>query len=177
MSWNPFTLMANLITELRANTIAVAANTAAVRQLDTHIGILIMEADELNVKLAKLLDRLRDLPDPGPLSLTVTQELGTMLQFKIVLPALPDPPGDIASGLLKVTIGDGAEQSFATAKDQLEVPGLEGEQGQAVNASFVYIDDAGNPSADSSKLENIILADTIPPPSPGVLGLSVTAEV
>ena len=85
--WNPFTLMASLITELRNNTVATAANTAAVRQLNTNLGILIAEADELNVKLAKLLDRLRDLPDPGPISLTVTQENGTMLTFTITLPA------------------------------------------------------------------------------------------
>ena len=174
--WNPFTLMASLITELRNNTVATAANTAAVRQLNTNLGILIAEADELNVKLAKLLDRLRDLPDPGPISLTVTQENGTMLTFTITLPALPDPPGDIVSGLLRVTVGDGAEQSFETTKEQTEVAGLTGEQGQAVNADFVWIDDAGNKSANPSKLENVILADTIPPPDAGALGLVVTAE-
>lgn len=177
MSWNPFTIMANLITELRNNTAALAANTATNRQLLSAIGLLAMEVDELNTKLAKLLDRLRDLPDPGPISLTVTQESGTMLQFKITLPALPDPAGDIVSGLLRLTIGDGAEQSIETTKEQTEVTGLSGEQGQAVNASFVWIDDAGNQSANPSKLENVILADTIPPPDAGVLGLSVTAEV
>lgn len=175
--WNPFTLMANLITELRNNTAATAANTATNRQLLSGIGLLVMEVDELNAKLAKLLDRLRDLPDPGPISLTVTKELGTMLQFKITLPALPDPPGDIVSGLLKVTIGDGPEQSFPTEKDQTEVTGLSGEQGQAVNAQFAWIDDANNPSANPSKFENVILADTIAPPDPGALGLVVTAEV
>lgn len=175
MSWNPFTIMANLITELRNNTLATAANTQSLRQLNTNIGILIAEADELNVKLAKLLDRLRDLPDPGPISLTVMKELDSMLQFKITLPALPDPPGDIVSGLLRVTVGDGAEQSFETTKEQTEVAGLSGEQGQAVNADYFYIDDAGNQSS-ASKLENMILNDTIAPPQPGALGLVVTAE-
>lgn len=175
--WNPFTIMASLIQALRENTVATAANTQAVRQLKTNLDVVVLQIDELTSQLAELLDHLRDLPDPGPIFLTATQEIDSMLQFKIVLPALPDPPGDIVSGLLRVTVGDGPEQSFETTKEQAEVAGLSGEQGQAVNASFVWIDDAGNASANPSVLENVILADSIAPPSPGALGLSVTAEV
>lgn len=99
-----------------------------------------------------------------------------MLNFKILLPALPPEPNDIASGELTLTVGSGEAQVIATAKDQVEVVGLAGNEGEAVNASFVYIDDAGNRSANASVMPTVVLADTIPPPDAGVLGLMITGE-
>lgn len=183
MSWNPFKLMANLITELRnnttataANTSALAANTAVNRQLLTAIGFLEMELDELNAKVAKLLDRLRDLPDPGPISLSVYLEDGSMLVFKINLPALPDPAGDIVSGELTVTIGDAAPVVIPTTSGQAFVDELRGVQGSTVSASFAWVDDANNRSAHPSSIDGVVLNDTIPPSDPGALSLKVTRE-
>ncbi len=188
--WNPFKAMANLITELRNNTTATAANTAALadsaaaladntatnRQLLSALGLMTVEVDELNVKLAKLLDRLRDLPDPGPISLSVYLEDGSMLVFKINLPALPDPPGDIVSGELTVTIGGASPVVIPTTSGQAVVDELRGNQGDSVTASFAWVDDAGNRSVHPSSIDGLVLNDTIPPPDPGALSLEVTRE-
>jgi len=94
---------------------------------------------------------------------------------KISLPPAPPEPNDIVSGELTVKIGDSAEQTIATTKEQTEVTGLEGAQGDRVLASFAYIDDADNPSEHPSTVD-VVLSDTVPPADPGTLGLTVTGE-
>lgn len=131
---------------------------------------------DLNIKIQKLLDRLRNLPDPGQISLSVTSENGTMLTFKIKLPPLPDDPGDIVSGELTIAVGAGEQQVIATTKEQTEVVGLTGQQGEQVNASYAFVDDAGNRSAHPSAIAGLVLSDTIPPADPGALALEVTGE-
>lgn len=98
-----------------------------------------------------------------------------MLTFKINLPAEPTEPNDIASGELTVTIAGGTPTVMPTAKGQIEVVGLTGNQGDSVEVTFAYIDDAGNRSVQPSGL-NVVLSDTIPPANPGTLSLEVTAE-
>ena len=175
MFWNPFKAMSNLIAAIKANTEALKASTLASTEqtlaLDQNSAI----CARTNMLLEKLLDSLRNLPDPGPISLTVTKENGTMLLFKINLPALPDDASDIVSGELKLKIGDADEQTIATTKEQTTVEGLSGDAGQTVNASFAYVDGAGNRSVHPSPL-SVVLADTIPPPDAGVLGLEVTGQ-
>jgi hypothetical protein len=159
--WTLFKSLSELLTALKANTSAVRQNMAAV--------VL------LTVRAEQLLDRLRNLPDPEPISLFVTGERDSMLSFKIQLPSLPEGPNDIASGELTVTIDGGAPAVFPTAKDATEVDGFSGNDGAAVRASFAYIDDAGNKSTTPAVLD-AVLSDTIPPSDPGALALLVTGE-
>ena len=153
--WSLFKTLNSLLSAIRENTLALRA---------------------LRLKVEELLERLRNLPDPDPISLTIVSEDGSMLNFKINLPALPPEPNDIASGELTVTVGSGEPQVIATAKEQVEVVGLAGNEGEAVNASFVYIDDAGNRSANASVMPTVVLADNIPPADPSVLALEITGE-
>lgn len=155
--------------EFHDNTYATQVNTVWQQQ-HTH------QLRLLNLKVEELLKRLRNLPDPGLLSISVTSEEENMLVFKIQLPAEPEGFTDIAKGELKVKIGDDAEQLIATEKGQKEVAGLKGAQGAPVSCSFVYIDDAGNRSEHPTELVGVALADTIPPPDAGALGIQVTAE-
>lgn len=98
-----------------------------------------------------------------------------MLTFKINLPALPPEPNDIASGELTVTVNGSAPVVFPTAKAQTAVEGLTGNEGETVEAAFIWIDDAGNKSQQPAAL-TVVLADTIPPADPGALALEVTSE-
>jgi hypothetical protein len=195
--------MWSLIKTMNSLAAAVIGNTAATDLNSAHVALsnglskrgnelaergndlaaesnaLLRESNSLTKELIsvsrQILERLRNLPDPGPLSFLVTQEDGTMLTFKINLPKLPDDPGDIASGKLTVTIGDSEAATIETTKEQTEVVGLTGEQGNRVLASFVYIDDAGNPSKNPSTID-VVLSDTIPPADAGVMSLEVTSE-
>jgi len=133
------------------------------------------ELPGLGLQLSDLLARLTDLPNPGSLTISVISEERGMLQFKITLPTLPPEPNDIVSGELTVKVGDAESAVVTTAKDQLEVVGLEGEQNAALSVSFAYIDDAGNRSVHPSTISDS-LRDTIPPADPGALGLVITGE-
>jgi hypothetical protein len=159
----------------RRNTSAVIVGAHVADQLSLSLEINTVALDRANELLSKLLDRLRNLPDPGPLTLSVTSEEENMLKFRIQLPSEPDG-ADIASGELTVKIGDDPEQTIATTKGQTEVADLRGAQGARVSASFVYIDDAGNRSEHPSQLTGVELLDTIPPPDAGALGIQVTGE-
>lgn len=98
-----------------------------------------------------------------------------MLQFKLVLPAVPAEPADIVGGKLSYKIGDAELVSADTAKDQVEVAGLEGADGAEVVGLYAFVDDAGN--VGEANPFSFVLADTIPPPAPGEVGLVVTGEV
>lgn len=188
--WNPFKLMSNLIRELRANTEALLGNSEDLEANTNSVNgltVLQLEANELQAEgnllanetnrlLAEILKQLHHVPDPGPLSFFVTSEEENMLVFTMKLPAEPDGFTDIASGELKLKVGDADEQTIVTTKGQTEVTGLNGAQGATLTASFVYIDDSGNRSDTPSNF-SATLADTIPPPSPGELGVMVTGEV
>jgi len=166
--WSLLGLLNRLIAALQATASALANNTLAVN-LNTATG------QQTNKLLAELLERLRNLPDPGPVSLTITAENQNVLTYKINLPSEPAEPNDIASGELTITVNGQTPAVVATTKGQTEVDGLSGEQGDTVEVTFAYIDDAGNRSVHPSVL-NVTLADTIPPADPGALGLEVTAE-
>lgn len=155
--------------QFKANNLQIEAN-----DLLAESNLL---ADQINEKLGRLLDRLSNLPDPDKISLLVTAEDGSMLTFKINLPAAPPEPNDIVGGELTVVIGTADPVVLSTTKDQTVVEGLQGNDGESVKASFAYLDDATPPnkSVHPSTID-VVLADTIPPADPGVLSLEVTGE-
>ena len=179
-------LRADLIRTIRGSSSLTSSTTNKLRE---DIVFAIMDSaitrDE-NLRLltksinglTTTLKRFFQLPDPGPLQIVVTgdSDMASMLGFKILLPALPPEPNDIVHGELTIQIGESTPSIIATAKEQTEVTGLSGEQDTTVNVSFVYIDDAGNRSEDASTISEV-LVDTIPPATPGALGLAVTSEL
>ena len=103
------------------------------------------------------------------------------LTFKVSLPVLPDDPtaaAEIASGELGVVIA-GADETLViqTSREATEVEDerFKGPDGATVELEFVYIDDAGNRSADPAR-EVVTLFDTIPPVNPEAVGVMVTGE-
>lgn len=161
--------------DVDSNTHAQQLNASASRYLASAVIRLTGSIDRLCWLVAKLIDQLRNLPDPGPISILVTGEFENMLVFNVPLPAEPEG-ADIASGELTITIGSAEQQTIATTKGQTEVVGLKGAQDALVTASFAYIDDSGNRSVHPSKIDAVPLKDTIPPPDPGALGIVVTGE-
>lgn len=171
-----------LIKALTLNTAATDASTQAQEAADSTTRrntIALLQTTEALNRLSrlvrKLIDKLTFVPKPGPVSFHVTQEDGNMLVFTVSLPAEPEGFNDIASGELTVTIEGSAPAVMPTAKGATEVPGLKGAQGATLALSFVYIDDAGNRS-EASKLEGVVLSDTLPPATPGALAITVTGE-
>jgi len=100
------------------------------------------------------------------------------IKYVVNLPALPEKESDaaeIAGGQLTLKNGD-QESVISTQKDQTVVEGLSGEQNSTVDLSFVWVDDAGNPS-DTPLTASGVLLDTFAPVNPtGVLGITTVGE-
>tara|TARA_R110000868_G_scaffold20153_7_gene85614 strand:+ start:7766 stop:8437 length:672 start_codon:yes stop_codon:yes gene_type:complete len=128
----------------------------------------------LTQDIVRLMKQSIGAPKPGSLNLVVESEMAGKLQFKVVLPVWPVGT-DIESGELTVDVA-GVVLTVPVAMDQAEVTGLEGDQDAAVDLSFVYIDDAGNRSANPSVFSGT-LVDNIAPQDAGTLGIEVTGEI
>lgn len=128
----------------------------------------------LTQDIVRLMKQSIGAPKPGSLNLVVESEMAGKLQFKVVLPVWP-VGADIESGELTVDVA-GVVSTIPVAMDQAEVTGLEGDQDAAVDLSFVYIDDAGNRSANPSVFSGT-LVDNIAPQDAGTLGIEVTGEI
>ena len=132
------------------------------------------------------LRAIRFLVNP-PRSITLKSigENGMAIQFAVVLPVPPAGAADwaeIASGKLVVSIPGAEPFELATEKDvqetelrQVTDERFVGAQGDFVELTFSYIDDAGNEGAKVSSVTE--LTDTVPPVAPESIGLVATAEV
>lgn len=135
----------------------------------TKVLLTLTELLATNKQILKVL-RLRQ---PGPMFLTVTQEIDSMLKFHI---ALPQPgASDVVARRLTVQIGEAEAVIYDLDGKALQSETLEGQDVDNVTASLVDIDDAGNESSPSTG--SFVLVDTIAPPQPGVMGLVVTEEI
>lgn len=114
------------------------------------------------------------IPNPGAISAKVTSEENGVMKFKVMIPAFPDPIGDVVKGELTVT-ADGSTNVMDVAIGQTEVTDLTAAEGTVAELSYVLVDDAGNKSPVPSVF-NLPVADTIAPPSPGPLNAEVTGE-
>jgi len=130
--------------------------------------VLIREIVVLQLAILKALR----FKKPGLVFLKVLSEEGDMLNFVLNLPA----PGaaDVVNRKLVVKIGDADAVEVELAGDALVSDSYAGEQDAAVSGTLVDVDDAGNASEPSEFA--FTLADTIAPPKPGDIGLTVTAE-
>jgi hypothetical protein len=99
-----------------------------------------------------------------------TQE-NDMLLFDITLPN----PGaaDVVSRELTIKIGDQPAEVIVLAADAVTASS-KGPQDTTLTISLVDIDDGGNRS--EARVQDFVLSDTIPPPQPGELGVTVTGE-
>jgi len=114
------------------------------------------------------------LAKPGIMKLAQTRQGdGKMLFFTLTIP----PPGaaDVVKRELTVKIGDAEPTVVELATDVVVSEEMSGNQDDVVLASLVDTDDAGNVSP--AREQSWTLTDTIPPPEPGELGLTVTREV
>lgn len=132
------------------------------RVLDRRLG-------EISNKLAQLLFVQTR---PGWLALRVTKEENGMLTFVIVLP--PSESSDVVTRELSVAVAGGPATIESVSTSAAESSSYNGEQGDAIHAELVDIDDAGNRSEPS--VFDGTLEDTLAPPAPGALGVRVTAE-
>ncbi len=113
------------------------------------------------------------LARPGPIYLLVRRsEMAVEFQVTGMLP--PANPGDgVVSRELTVTVNavpSVALLPFGTAQHDLWA-----KEGDVVSMTLVDIDQAGNRSQPSASA-SIVVSDTIPPGTPGVIGVSITAQ-
>lgn len=113
------------------------------------------------------------LKKPGMVFIRIVSEDGSMLKFVLNLP-VPGAP-DVVKRELVVKIGDADETTVTLDGSAIVSAELEGKDDEPVVGSLVDIDDADNRSVRSEF--SFVLKDTIAPPSPGAVGLTVTEEV
>lgn len=95
-----------------------------------------------------------------------------MLIFKISLP--PVGASDVVERRLTVTVG-GGDPIVATMDPTVDTTGeLAGNDNDAVHAELIDVDDSGNQSQPSTL--DAVLTDTIPPPQPGAMGITMIRE-
>lgn len=111
-------------------------------------------------------------PMPGPITITLVSEDGTMLVYDVTLPAAG--AADVVSRELTVTLGDGDATLIALPADCVLYPGLRVEQDTPVSLSLEDVDDAGNHSP--ARVLTFTAADTLAPPQPGEMGVTLVAE-
>ena len=125
------------------------------------------------LEVCRSILKLLRLRQPGLVFLKVVSEEGTMLKFKVALP----PPGapDVVSRNLSLTIGDEETMMVTLPGSALESEEYIRAEGTVITGSLSDVDDAGNvsPARDFS----LTLVDTIAPPMPGEVGLTVTEEL
>jgi hypothetical protein len=130
--------------------------------------------------LARALKHLVGPPSPrGPLTFQLSGETDMALVYDVDLPSLPEVPeaADVVRGELRLKF-DGVDQAVVeTNVGQLVAVGVRVPQGAQVEASFVFVDDAGNSSANPVVAEPFTAVDTIPAPdATGGLGFRLTGE-
>jgi hypothetical protein len=126
---------------------------------------------ESNRAILKIL-RLRQ---PEMVFLTVVSEDEGMLKFVLNLPA--KSAVDVVKREVTITIGSGSPTVIELDGDALVTAELEGQENDPVVGQLVDIDDAVPANRSPAKDFSFVLVDTIAPPMPGDVGLTVTAEV
>lgn len=117
------------------------------------------------------------VPDPSAIQVKVKGEVKMALVFSVLLPE-GDDMTDVAFGMLtvnRVLAGEAQESTHRVEIGQSAVDGLVGDQDTVVDLSFVWVDDAGNSSANPAT-GSFELSDNIPPADPGSLSVLVTGE-
>jgi hypothetical protein len=111
------------------------------------------------------------LKKPGLIFISLRQGDDGMLKFVLVLPAAGAK--DVVARELRFTVGD-VSQEVDLEGDAVETAEFSGADNEKVVGTLVDVDDAGNRS--ETREFSFVLADTLPPPQPGVVGLKLTGE-
>ncbi len=135
--------------------------------------------NELLAEILRQLKRFHRPPDPERPTPIFTEiaDMPGRITFNVQLPPVPEN-GDVASGELTVKIGNNLtlNRTFSPSDSLLVDEAFVGDQNAPVQLSIIYIDDAGNRSANPGVFEGVLL-DTMPPADPGAPGLVITGEV
>ena len=109
---------------------------------------------------------------PGFVFLKVVREENEMLFFTLALP--PAGASDVVKRQLVVTVGSGDTQTIDLNGTDTVSPELSGADNDTVVGTLVDTDDAGN--ASPAREFSFVLTDTLAPPQPGELGITITRE-
>lgn len=112
------------------------------------------------------------LRTPEMVFLKVISEDGSMLNFVLNLP--PVGASDVVSRELTVKIGESDPVVSQLPGSAITSDTMGGADNDPVVGQLVDIDDAGNRSG--AKEFSFVLLDTLAPPTPGDVGLSVVSE-
>ena len=136
-----------------------------------HHDALLVFLDAVVRALEDVLAAYRRPPTPGPLSVKIAREQDMALIYEVTLP----PPGaaDVTIRELTVTVAGGAPAVSDLGPEEAP-PEIAAEPGQDVELSLCDVDDAGNRSEVS--VLSFTASDTLPPPAPGQLGVTVVRE-
>ncbi len=124
------------------------------------------------VALASAILKVLRLKKPNVVFIKIVSQEGNMLKFKLLLP--PAGAKDVVKRNLLVQIGTGEPKTTFLDGSAVESELLEGADNDAITGSLVDVDDANN--ASEPRTFSFVLVDTIPPPQPGEIGVSVVSE-
>lgn len=151
----------------------------------TAIEYRLREMDVAIIEVMEKMDRVWFAVNrPHSLGVTILKE-DSMIRFGMILPVRPandDDWAEISNGRLTVKVGEGEEVILLTGKgDQLTEDRVfkndlfVGNQGDRCEATFCYIDNAGN--LGSKVGLSFTLVDTVPPVGPTALGVAMLEEI
>lgn len=127
--------------------------------------------DDLLRALARLVRRYLPPKRPGMPRAILTREDGNVLIYTLQLPPAGAP--DVVTRELSVYVNGGeAPRDVVPASDGMELSFYDDD---AVRLVLVDVDDSGNRSEPSPALE-FVATDTIAPPAPGELGVTLARE-
>lgn len=134
--------------------------------------VMLLSVSKQILEELKQIRKLLGKREPGLVFLKLVKEESEMLFFNLVLPA----PGasDVVKRELVVSIAGADARTFELTGDATASEELSGADNDSVVGTLVDIDDAGNRSP--AREFSFVLVDTIAPPAPGEVGLTVTRE-
>lgn len=135
--------------------------------------LVLVELHHLNLTLKELVKAVKMGRKPGIVFPVFKDGEKNMLKFYLSLPAKGAP--DVVARELLVSIAGAEPALYVLEADAAQSPEFAGSDNASVVGTLVDVDDAGNRSG-ASEFE-FVLVDTIPPATPGAVGLVVTEEV
>lgn len=135
--------------------------------------LVLVELHNLNITLKEIAKAVRMGRKPGIVFPVFKDGESNMLKFYLSLPAKGAP--DVVARELLVSVAGAEPALYVLEADAAQSPEFAGSDNDSVAGTLVDIDDAGNRSGASEF--SFVLVDTIPPATPGAVGLVVTEEV
>lgn len=133
----------------------------------------LLELYSINLTLKDLVKAVKIVSSkPGIVVPLLKDGENDMLKFYLALPEKSAP--DVVGRELTVSIAGGEPVVYSLAGDALQSEFFSGADNDIVTGTLVDIDDAGNKSQPSEF--SFALLDTIPPATPGAVGLVITDE-